>query len=157
MQAPWVLCRVFGYCFGTVICSLFSRRSTPANQFHTGVGEKQYREALARFDDSAPQSVYVHVPFCEHRCTYCGCYVVQSRFQSIAETYLGYAQRELGLLQEAMSSRPVVSSVHIGGGTPTLLTPSQLEALLHSLHEFAGASSFAELSVELDPRVTTKE
>lgn len=129
----------------------------PANQFHTGVTEKPYREALAHLDDTAPYAVYVHVPFCEHRCTYCGCYVVQSRRQSIAETYLGYAQKELKLLRGAMPTRPRVASVHIGGGTPTFLAPAQLEALLRSLHEFAGQSSFPELSVELDPRVTTRE
>jgi oxygen-independent coproporphyrinogen-3 oxidase len=135
----------------------------PAPYWSAAYGEADYRRALAELgarEQSAPMSLYVHIPFCEHLCTYCACNVIVSRAHERGQAYIERVAREMDLLLAAMRTgtprRPVVQ-VHWGGGTPTWLSPDELVWL----HE-ATASRFdllpgREQSVEVDPRVTTGE
>ena len=68
---------------------------------------------------TAPLSLYVHVPFCEHLCLYCGCNVVVQKDHAIAEPYLKHLAAEMDLLEIAHGR--LVTQMHWGGGTPTYL------------------------------------
>lgn len=130
-----------------------------AVEFHTGVDAELYGARLRAADGAvdAPLSVYVHLPFCDHRCLFCGCHVIISPDKAKAEPYLELLERELDLVCEHLPRRRLVSQLHLGGGTPTYHPPGELDRLLSSI---AGRFTYvegAELAVELDPRVTSRE
>lgn len=111
---------------------------------------------------SAPDatlSLYVHLPFCQSLCTFCGCNTVITRDHGRAAPYLELVFRELDLYLErvpALGSRPVCQ-MHLGGGTPTFLTPDQLAQLIdHVFSRLTRTATGFEGSVEADPRVTTE-
>ena len=110
----------------------------------------------ARGDGSPPLSLYVHLPFCESMCTFCGCNVVISRDHAIAERYLDGLSTEISLAANALSNGPrEVAQFHLGGGTPTYFSPDQLERLHRRIAERFTFLPGAELAVEVDPRVTS--
>ncbi len=107
--------------------------------------------ALGRIRE--PAQVYVHVPFCEQACLYCGCNMVEARLQAAGDRYLDALFRRLTALP-LPGERLAVRRIHLGGGTPTWLSHAQLarlHALLLTRFELTDA---AELSVEADPMVT---
>ncbi|MEB3263423.1 MAG: coproporphyrinogen-III oxidase family protein [Synechococcus sp.] len=100
-----------------------------------------------------PRSAYLHIPFCHRRCYYCDFPVVPlgdradgSRSASIP-AYLALLEAEI----EASPAGPPLSTVYLGGGTPSLLTPAQVAALLAALERRYGLAPGAEVSLELDP------
>lgn len=128
-----------------------------AVEFREDFRESDYREALRLADacGAAPLSVYVHLPFCERRCTFCGCHSFATTRKDVADPYLGHLLREMALVAERLPHRRQVAQFHLGGGTPTYFSPAQLEQLVVG---FAGHFEFlpkAELAVEVDPRVTS--
>jgi oxygen-independent coproporphyrinogen-3 oxidase len=121
--------------------------------------EPQLRHRLqAAFTLPVPLALYIHLPFCAQRCLFCGCNVVITQQTSHAETYLGYLFKEIELVAALHGGTPQpVTQLHLGGGTPTYLSPQQLQRLVQKLKQHFTLEHQAELSVEVDPRVTTRE
>ena len=92
-----------------------------AVEFHSGVGDAQYRQrlALANARAAEPLSVYVHLPFCEARCGFCGCNVVVTPHRNVAAEYLDVLEKEVDLLAGGLPERRAIAQMHWGGGTPT--------------------------------------
>jgi oxygen-independent coproporphyrinogen III oxidase len=106
---------------------------------------------------SLPYSVYIHLPFCESRCHFCACNVVITQQKEHAEHYLGLLFKEIDLIKPMLDvNRPVVQ-LHFGGGTPTYLSVEQLNRLCEKLKDTFRFAEEAEMSVEVDPRVTSAE
>ena len=128
-----------------------------AVEFHDGVTAETYDDLLASADAAAdePLSMYVHLPFCEERCLYCGCHVIISPHKERAEPYLDLLKREIDLVAERLPNRRGVSQLHFGGGTPTYHRADELDGLLSFWRERFHPIEGAELAVEVDPRVTT--
>jgi len=103
----------------------------------------------------SPVSLYMHLPFCESLCLFCACNVVITKDHSVAPPYIQTLEREIDHVSRFVSrDRPVVQ-FHWGGGTPTYLTPEQMEQLfLYTAERFTFAPD-AEIGIEIDPRVTT--
>ena len=99
-----------------------------------------------------PRSVYVHVPFCVHRCGYCDFTLLAGR-DDLASDYLLAIEREL----ETVAGRPQVETVFLGGGTPTQLTAPQLSKLMQLLHDRFDWATDGEFSVEANPVGLTDE
>jgi oxygen-independent coproporphyrinogen-3 oxidase len=113
------------------------------------------RETNRPGENRMPISLYVHLPFCEHRCLFCGCNVVITQQREQAEKYLGYLFREIDHLSRLIdTSRPVVQ-YHWGGGTPTYLSEEQIARLFRYTAERFQLAPDVEISIEVDPRVTT--
>lgn len=130
-----------------------------AVEFHDGVRDAAYVESLARADalQDEPLSVYMHLPFCEERCAYCGCNVVITKHRDVTDRYLDYLDREVDLLAAHLPRRRRISQLHWGGGTPTYYSSTQLERIVARLaHHFTFAPD-AEIGIEIDPRVTSPE
>jgi oxygen-independent coproporphyrinogen-3 oxidase len=130
-----------------------------AVEFHTDVGESDYRAHLAQASQEggeAPLSLYAHIPFCEHRCLFCGCHVVITKRQDVPATYLDYIRREIDMVAELLPDRRQVSQMQWGGGTPTHFSPEQLSALFSHLQRHFEFVPGAEVAIEVDPRVTSK-
>lgn len=130
-----------------------------AVEFTEEVGAGEYHRRLEAADalSGEPLSVYVHLPFCDERCTFCGCHVIISPDHDRAVPYLDSLRREIDLVAERVPHRRGVSQLHLGGGTPTYFSPDQLGALLDWFFERFHREEGAELAVECDPRVTTDE
>lgn len=130
-----------------------------AIEFHEGYDEAEYRRRLASANEASdkPLSLYVHLPFCAQRCTFCGCHVVISRKHEVSQSYLDYLHREIDLLAESLPDRRRVSQYHWGGGTPTYQSVAEMRALHEKLTAHFRLEPDAEVALEVDPRVTTRE
>lgn len=108
-------------------------------------------------------ALYVHVPFCQSLCTYCGCNTRITRNHAVGLPYLKTVIHEWDLYLERLgrlgagSNLIPVTELHLGGGTPTFLTPEELEQLVGGILSKARILPGAEFSIEADPRVTTEE
>lgn len=100
-------------------------------------------------------ALYIHVPFCRSLCHYCGCNTFISRDPSVSDPYVENIRKEWQLYTSRLG-RQRLDEVHIGGGTPTYLTPAQLQRMMEGIFEFADLPADAELGIEADPRVTTR-
>ena len=127
-----------------------------AVEFHEGVGAETYRSHLERAARSRePLSLYVHLPFCEERCLFCGCNVVVTKRRDVAARYLDMLVREIDALAAFVGRRPV-AQMHWGGGTPTYLDPDPIRRLHGAIAERFAFTPGAERGIEVDPRVTTR-
>jgi oxygen-independent coproporphyrinogen-3 oxidase len=128
-----------------------------AVEFHEGFDEAAYRDRLAAASarPDEPLSLYVHLPFCRERCTFCGCMVVITQKPEVSEKYLAYLHREIAMLAEALGPRRRIVQYHWGGGTPTYLSVPQMAALHAEVTRHFTIEPGAEVAIEVDPRVTT--
>ncbi|MEO8431628.1 MAG: oxygen-independent coproporphyrinogen III oxidase [Acidobacteriota bacterium] len=122
-------------------------------------GAAQYDEALVasgRAAQRAPLSLYLHLPFCEKLCYFCGCTVVITGAEHrLEDPYLAALEREIDWVAERAGEGREVVQLHLGGGTPTYFAPERLERLVGRLRDRFRFSPDAEIGVEIDPRVTT--
>ncbi|MGE5692151.1 MAG: oxygen-independent coproporphyrinogen III oxidase [Candidatus Zixiibacteriota bacterium] len=118
-----------------------------------------YEEKLAEAGRKTeePLSLYMHIPFCEARCWFCGCNVTITHKEDAAETYLDFVEIETARTAELLGPRKKVVQLHWGGGTPTYLAPDQLARLFSVLTSHFEILPEAEVGIEVDPRVTTFE
>jgi oxygen-independent coproporphyrinogen-3 oxidase len=130
-----------------------------AVEFHDGVTDAVYAAHLAQADAvaEAPLSLYVHLPFCEARCGFCGCNVVITKHRDVAARYLDALDREIDLLAAHLPHRRRISQLHWGGGTPTYYAADQLERVFARLATHFTLTPDAEVGLEIDPRVTSAE
>ncbi len=129
-----------------------------AVEFHDGLTADDYARRLAAADalgPDAPLSLYVHLPFCQERCLFCGCHVIITKHRDVAAPYLELLKREITMVAERLPHRRRFAQLHLGGGTPTYYEPAQLTDLLQHLLAHFEPLPGAELAIEVDPRVTT--
>jgi oxygen-independent coproporphyrinogen-3 oxidase len=98
-----------------------------------------------------PLSLYLHIPFCHSLCYYCGCNKIVTRHKSKADTYLDYLAVEVNHRAKIFGSRSI-RQLHIGGGTPSFLSNTQLSSLIDMLRTHFSFSENIEMSIEIDPR-----
>jgi oxygen-independent coproporphyrinogen-3 oxidase len=104
---------------------------------------------------TAPLSIYLHIPFCERLCLYCGCNVVIKKDHSVADAYIENITEEMDLAE--IAHHRAVTQMHWGGGTPTYLDPRQIAELFNAISERFYLTATGEFSIEIDPRVTTAD
>lgn len=102
-------------------------------------------------------SLYLHIPFCESRCLYCGCHTFVCSDRDIANNYVTTLLREMDLAAEVVDAARPVHQVALGGGTPNFLDLTTLQTLLDAIASRWKIQEDAELSVEIDPRSVTEE
>jgi len=122
-------------------------------------GPEQVRAELGRrdIDPGDGLSLYVHVPFCESLCHFCACNKLVTRNRDLAAAYLDTLEREVSAVREALAVPRPATQQHWGGGTPTYLSPEQVRRLYHTVTDAFPMAPGAEISIEVDPRVTTAE
>ncbi|MBX3485460.1 oxygen-independent coproporphyrinogen III oxidase [Phenylobacterium sp.] len=128
-----------------------------AVQFGPEVDEAVYRRWLAELPADDPVSLYVHVPFCARLCWYCGCNTrAVNRHEPIGE-YVQLLLTEMGLLGQAIGRRLPARAVHLGGGTPNMLSPDDMAALFGRLGEVFDLAPELEVAAELDPSTLSRD
>ncbi len=110
--------------------------------------------------ESSSWALYIHIPFCETLCTFCGCNTIITKNHTQESPYVELLLKEFDLyIKNApeLSHRPL-RQIHLGGGTPTFLSPQSLSQLVEGIFsKVKKATQHFEASVEVDPRRTTKE
>ena len=113
-------------------------------QFH----DQNYRNGI---------SLYIHLPFCESLCTYCGCNKKITTNHKVEEEYLLALEKEWKLYRKLFKQTPVIRELHLGGGTPTFFSPGNLRRLLEMIFKGSIIHPQHEFSVEGHPNNTTVE
>ncbi len=126
-----------------------------ADRFVEAFGEGELKQWFARRNIGGithPLSVYVHLPFCESICYYCGCNKVVTRDHGRSAKYIKYLEKELALLAPLLGENRQICQLHWGGGTPTFLSREEMSALMGAIDShFTRAADF-ECAIEVDPR-----
>ena len=125
-----------------------------APHFSSDADREELKRHAATQDGAA--SLYVHIPFCESNCWFCGCNTIITTRRKSADAYLDLLAREIALFNEQLSDRRRVTQIHFGGGTPNFLAVEQIERLFSILHKGFEISGEAEFSVELAPNYLTE-
>ena len=117
-----------------------------------------WKESLKRsFSENKEISLYIHLPFCESLCTFCGCNKRITKKHEVESPYIETLLREWDLYLEILGEKPTIRELHLGGGTPTFFAPENLKFLLNMLFRKANKDCETELSFEGHPNNTTKE
>lgn len=129
-----------------------------APYFHEGFGPQQWEEELRASQDKGRDiSLYVHIPFCDTLCYYCGCNMIATRDYSKATSYLDILFQEIDRVAALISPARKVRQLHWGGGTPTYLKPDDMRRLYAYLASKFTIAEDAEIGCEMDPRELTRE
>lgn len=125
--------------------------------------ETQWLDALKKSitvatSQNTGAAIYVHIPFCESLCTYCGCNTRITKNHSVSDPYIQTILKEFNLYRTKLGiDKFKLAELHLGGGTPTFLTSQELNRLLNGIFAHCEIAPNHEFSVEVDPRVTNRE
>ncbi len=122
-----------------------------APHFHPGVDAATYGQWLGALAGDERASLYLHIPYCDRLCWYCGCHTKITRRYAPIAAYLDSLVREIELVAEALPGPLDVGHVHWGGGSPTILTGPDFLRLMAVLRARFSFAPGAELAVEIDP------
>lgn len=115
-----------------------------------------FRQQFQLHNAASGISLYLHLPFCESLCTYCGCNKKITTNHSVEEAYIDVLLKEWSIYRSYMDGSPVIRELHLGGGTPTFFSTSNLARLLDALYADALIHPEHEFSIEGHPNNTTR-
>jgi oxygen-independent coproporphyrinogen-3 oxidase len=120
-----------------------------------------WKESLQRsFKESNANegiSLYIHLPFCESMCTFCGCNKRITKNHQVEIPYIDSVIKEFQLYLELFDEKPKIKQIHLGGGTPTFFSSKNLKYLMTEIFALADKAEHAEFSFEGHPNNTTLE
>ncbi|MDX9689941.1 MAG: oxygen-independent coproporphyrinogen III oxidase [Alphaproteobacteria bacterium] len=128
----------------------------PATAFRDGVSAQQYRDVLAQIAPEEPVSLYLHIPYCRTICLYCGCHTCATQKHEDVSNYLEHVHKELEQVALSAKRQRRVSHIHLGGGSPNIMTEKDMGLLFGALARRFDMSSCQEVAIELDARLITK-
>ena len=102
-------------------------------------------------------SLYIHLPFCESLCTFCGCNKRITKNHTVENPYIEAVLKEWDLYCAILEEKPIIKEIHLGGGTPTFFSPQSLENLINGIFSKAEKAPNYEFSFEGHPNNTTRE
>jgi oxygen-independent coproporphyrinogen-3 oxidase len=122
---------------------------------------RRYKETVRKsFETSNTEegiSLYIHLPFCEQMCTFCGCHKRITKRHGVEGPYINSLLKEWKLYTDLFGARPKIKELHLGGGTPTFFSPENLQLPIEGILRKSSISSDCEFSFEGHPNNTTKE
>ncbi len=127
------------------------------DQFSLKAWKKTLQDSFRESNTSEGISVYIHLPFCESMCTFCGCNKRITKNHDVEVPYIKSVIKEFLLYYELLGEKPIIKQLHLGGGTPTFFSPAHLDRLLSGIFSIAKKAENCELSFEGHPNNTTRE
>lgn len=115
------------------------------------------KKVLDAFSKNKEISLYLHLPYCESLCTYCGCNKRITKNHQVEEPYLESVLKEWGLYTELLPEKPIIKELHLGGGTPTFFSPENLEKLVKGILKDAHIPEKIDFGFEAHPGSTSFE
>jgi len=131
-----------------------------ADRLVEAFGPDQYRLSLEKRVIGGfrrPLSLYVHLPFCDTICYYCGCNKIITKDHGRSAKYLRYLRKEIELVSPLTSKGERVTQLHWGGGSPTFLNQAELTELMQIIREHFSLAADGEYSIEVDPRSASRD
>lgn len=128
-----------------------------APHFSTDVGRETYAQWLETIDPATPISLYLHVPFCQSMCHYCGCYTKITKKEKPLQDYADMLAQEVALVASKLPEGQPVSHIHWGGGTPSILPRNAFLRVMAAVKEHFTFTDDMEHAIELDPRTVDDE
>ena len=128
-----------------------------APHFAADAGPALWAELCAGLDPQTPVSVYLHIPFCDRLCWFCGCHTKQTRRYDPVEAYVGSLVEEIAAFRARLGFSPRLGALHLGGGSPSFLAAGDMARLSEALHGAFRFTPDAEISVEIDPSDVTPQ
>lgn len=115
------------------------------------------KETFSHSEQTTGISLYIHLPYCESLCTYCGCHKSISRKHDVEMPYIQTLIKEWHLYLKMFDKKPLIKEIHLGGGTPTFFSPENLQYLIKEILKYAEIANQHEFSFEGHPNNTTKK
>ena len=134
--------------------------TVPYWNMETFSGQKWKNSLKKSFDESNERegiSLYIHLPYCESMCTFCGCHKRITKQHNVETPYINSILKEWKLYCNLFGSKPIIKEMHLGGGTPTFFSPENLKTLINGIFMSAEKAKGYEFSFEGHPNNTTKE
>lgn len=126
----------------------------------SGFTSKQWKNDLIRSFNETNRtegiSLYIHLPFCESLCTFCGCHKRITKRHDVEDPYISAVLKEWNLYCSLLPERPIIKEIHLGGGTPTFFAAENLERLINGIFNTADRATEYEFSFEGHPNNTTR-
>ncbi|MDO1511500.1 oxygen-independent coproporphyrinogen III oxidase [Maribacter confluentis] len=119
--------------------------------------EETVKKSFHASNSTTGISLYIHLPFCESMCTFCGCHKRITKRHDVELPYLKSVIKEWRLYTALFDDRPIIKELHLGGGTPTFFSPENLKFLIEGILRIANKATDASFSFEGHPNNTTKE
>ena len=127
----------------------------------TTIDGQSWRDSVVKsFNESNLEegiSLYIHLPFCEALCTFCGCHKRITKRHSVESPYIKAVLKEWDTYVQLLGSTPRIKEIHLGGGTPTFFSPENLDALISGILAKAETTEHYEFSFEAHPNNTSSE
>lgn len=123
--------------------------------FSKDAWKKSFIKTFNESNDSQAISLYIHLPFCEQLCTFCGCNKRITKNHKVETPYLESVLKEWQLYTELLDKRPTIKELHLGGGTPTFFSPENLSNLIDGIFKLSDRAPEASISFEGHPNNTT--
>lgn len=115
------------------------------------------RKSFLQSNKNEGISLYIHLPFCESLCTFCGCHKRITKRHEMELPYIEALLKEWNLYLDILEERPIIKEIHLGGGTPTFFSPEHLQMLIRGILAKAEKASMFEFSFEGHPNSTTQQ
>ncbi len=125
--------------------------------FDSGKWVESVKRSFLESNDHQGISLYIHLPFCESLCTFCGCFKRITKNHGVEEPYIKALLKEWHLYCELFDERPKIRELHMGGGTPTFFSSKNLEDLVNGIFAYADKMPECDMSFEGHPNSTTRE
>lgn len=127
------------------------------NTFSGKKWEESVKKSFHVSNSTTGISLYIHLPFCESMCTFCGCHKRITKRHDLELPYIKSILKEWRLYSALFDKKPIIKELHLGGGTPTFFNPENLKFLIDGILRIASKANDAEFSFEGHPNNTTKE
>ncbi|VBB44278.1 Coproporphyrinogen-III oxidase [uncultured Paludibacter sp.] len=131
----------------------------PANYFKDNFSEKEYLTLLDKSNEDNPKniSIYIHIPFCNKICFYCGCNATPKGKGTLVEPYVKALKKEMEMVFEHLDKNRFVSQIHYGGGTPNVLPAETLKEINELIYSSFQLVNNPEIAIECNPAYLTYE
>jgi oxygen-independent coproporphyrinogen III oxidase len=126
-----------------------------SNSFSIELWQQSLIKSFEESNDKSGISLYIHLPFCESLCTFCACHKRITKQHSVERPYIEAVLKEWKMYVDLLVKKPVISELHLGGGTPTFFSPANLQFLLEEIFSKVIVGSNHEFSFEGHPNNTT--
>lgn len=127
------------------------------NDFTYQLWIESLQKSFAQSNQKDGISLYIHLPFCESMCTFCGCNKRITKNHDVENPYIEAIIKEWSLYCKLLNEKPIIKEIHLGGGTPTFFSPGNLEDLINGIFSYADKAPEHEFSFEGHPNNTTYE
>ncbi|SHF73908.1 oxygen-independent coproporphyrinogen-3 oxidase [Flavobacterium segetis] len=115
------------------------------------------KKSFIESNDKEGISLYIHLPFCESLCTFCGCNKRITKNHTVENPYIKAVLKEWSIYCKIIGEKPLIKEIHLGGGTPTFFSPKNLEDLINGIFKSATKANNYEFSFEGHPNNTSYE